>query len=131
METPTGPACVIGMGINVALTAADLPVPTATSLALAAEQAGRPTPARTAVILEVLRELGVLVLRWLASPNDDVVAEAYRARCATLGRRVQVLVGPSRTVEGVVTDIDREGRLVVRTSAGRETFGAGDVMHLR
>ncbi len=74
VETSTGPACVIGMGINVALTEADLPVPTATSLALAAEQAGRPAPARTAVILEVLRELGVIVPRWLASPNDDAVA---------------------------------------------------------
>ena len=42
-----------------------------------------------------------------------------------------MLVSPSRTVQGVVEDIDTDGRLVVRTSAGRETFGAGDVMHLR
>ena len=131
VETASGPACVIGMGINVALTEAELPIPTATSLALAAEQAGRPAPGRTEVILEVLRELGVIVPRWVASPKDDEVARAYRARCATLGRRVQVLVSRSRTVQGVVEDIDTDGRLVVRTSAGRETFGAGDVMHLR
>ena len=131
METSIGPACVIGMGINVSLTAAELPVPTATSLALAAGEAGRPAPDRTAVILEVLRALGVIVPQWLASPDDIAVAEAYRARCATLGRRVQVLVSPSRTVAGVVTDIDTDGRLVVQTSTGREVFGAGDVMHLR
>jgi BirA family biotin operon repressor/biotin-[acetyl-CoA-carboxylase] ligase len=131
VESASGPTCVIGMGINVSLSAADLPVPTATSLALAAEQAGRPVPTRTAVILEVLSELAVIVPRWLSSPNDDAVAAAYRARCATLGRRVQVLVSPSRTVHGVVTDIDTDGRLVVQTSAGREIFGAGDVMHLR
>ena len=131
VETSGGPACVIGMGINVSLAAADLPVPTATSLALAAERAGRPVPTRTAVILEVLRELGEMVPRWLASPNDEALAETYRARCATLGRQVQVLVSPSRTVSGVVTDIDSDGRLMVQTSVGREVFGAGDVMHLR
>ncbi|HSU35057.1 MAG TPA: biotin--[acetyl-CoA-carboxylase] ligase [Propionibacteriaceae bacterium] len=131
VETAGGPACVIGMGINVSLTEAELPIPTATSLALAAEQAGRPAPGRTEVILEVLRELGVIVPRWLASPNDAAVAQAYRARCATLGRRVQVLVSPSRTVSGLVTDIDTDGRLVVQTESGREVFGAGDVIHLR
>ena len=83
------------------------------------------------MILEVLRELGVIVPRWVASPTDDAVAEAYRARCATLGRRVRVQLGPSRTIWGVVTDIDTDGRLVVQTDSGREVFGAGDVMHLR
>ena len=131
VETASGPACVIGMGINVSLGEADLPIPTATSLALAAEHAGRPAPDRTEVILEVLRELGEIVPRWLASPNDAAVAQAYRARCATLGRRVQVLVSPTRTVSGVVSDIDTDGRLVVQTESGRQLFGAGDVMHLR
>jgi BirA family biotin operon repressor/biotin-[acetyl-CoA-carboxylase] ligase len=131
VETISGPACVIGMGINVSLAEEELPIPTATSLALAAEKAGRPAPDRTTVILEVLRELGVSVPKWAAGPNEDAVAEAYRARCATLGRRVQVLVSPNRTVSGVATDIDTDGRLVVQTESGREVFGAGDVMHLR
>jgi BirA family biotin operon repressor/biotin-[acetyl-CoA-carboxylase] ligase len=131
VETASGPACVIGMGINVSLAEADLPIPTATSLALVAEQAGRQAPDRTTVILEVLRELGVIVPEWVAGPNDDTVAEAYRARCATVGRRVQVVISPTRTVWGVATDIDNDGRLVVQTESGREVFGAGDVMHLR
>ena len=34
VETPVGPACVVGMGINTHLERADLPVPTATSVAI-------------------------------------------------------------------------------------------------
>ena len=37
IDSPRGPAVVIGFGVNVHLTAADLPVPSATSLALEAE----------------------------------------------------------------------------------------------
>ncbi len=34
VDSPIGPACVLGLGVNVHLTAEQLPVPTATSLAL-------------------------------------------------------------------------------------------------
>ena len=49
VETPTGPAAVVGIGINVGMTADELPVPEATSLALAGERsrpdrAARPGP---------------------------------------------------------------------------------------
>ena len=42
VDTPTGPAAVLGVGLNVSTTAEELPVPTATSLALAARR--RPGP---------------------------------------------------------------------------------------
>ena len=56
---------------------------------------------------------------------DDVLAR-YRERCATLGRRVRVQL-PGGFVEGVATDVDDDGRLLVD---GRP-IAAGDVLHLR
>ena len=44
VDTPQGPACVVGIGINVGLTDNELPVPTATSLAIAARQFGIQVP---------------------------------------------------------------------------------------
>jgi len=57
--------------------------------------------------------------------STDVLA-GYRARCATIGRRVRVEL-PTTTVEGVADGVDAEGRLVVDGRA----ITAGDVVHLR
>ena len=131
VETASGPACVIGMGINVWLTEAELPVPTATSLALAAGEARGPGPRRTAVIIAVLAELGPIIGQWQAGAGDAALMTAYRARCLTLGRPVRVVLSEASTIEGMATDIDPDGRLVVDTDTGRKVFGAGDVIHLR
>ena len=54
----------------------------------------------------------------------------YVERSDTLGRRIRVELG-QRTVQGVAEAVDRDGRLVVRTDAGTEVLGAGDVVHVR
>jgi BirA family biotin operon repressor/biotin-[acetyl-CoA-carboxylase] ligase len=63
-------------------------------------------------------------LAGLATPGD--VLARYRRRCTTLGRRVRVEL-PGVSVEGVATDVDDAGRLLVD---GR-SIAAGDVVHLR
>ena len=56
---------------------------------------------------------------------------AWRARSATLGRRVRVDLGAD-DVEGTAVDVTDEGHLVVDTLDGdRRTFAVGDVVHLR
>ena len=69
-------AVVVGIGLNVTLTAAELPVPTATSLALQ----GIRQLDRTALLAGFLTEFDAVLARWLAADGD---AEAQRA-----GRRV-------------------------------------------
>ena len=131
VETSEGPACVVGMGINTHLTAAELPVPTATSVAIECAATERPVPSRTSVVAAVLvafeRPSGVgwRTLTTLGRPR------AYRGRSATLGRTVRVVIGPDASVEGTATDVDADGRLVVRTPEGERIFGAGDVVHVR
>jgi BirA family transcriptional regulator, biotin operon repressor / biotin---[acetyl-CoA-carboxylase] ligase len=130
LETSYGPACVIGMGINVGLHQADLPTETATSLAIAAAEAGSPVPGRTAVIAAVLAELELLIRRWEVAGDDAAALRGYAERCDTIGRRVRVELG-QRTAQGVAEAVDGEGRLVIRTDAGIEVLGVGDVVHVR
>ena len=62
------------------------------------------------------------------------LAEDYRARCDTLGRRVRVTVSPERVLEGQATGVDEEGRLLLDADEAEgqlQAFGAGDVEHLR
>lgn len=127
VETPGGPACIIGMGINVTLTEDELPVPTATSLVLA----GATTTNRNIVIATVLRAFALLYRHWETTDADTAFAASYVARCSTVGRQVKVIVDGARTVHGTAEAIDDDGRLVVRTADGLRTFGAGDIVHLR
>jgi BirA family transcriptional regulator, biotin operon repressor / biotin---[acetyl-CoA-carboxylase] ligase len=132
VDTSQGPACVVGIGINVSLDEQQLPVPTATSLAIAARQLGGPPPSRTAVIATVLAAFELLYGRWEAQAGDDAsLAAAYAERCDTLGRPVRVLLNEERSVEGIADRIDKDGRLVVRTDSGASVYGAGDVVHLQ
>ena len=132
VDTAQGPACVVGIGINVSLDENELPVPTATSLAIAARQLGARQPSRTAVIATVLAAFELLYVRWEAQDGDDAsLAASYAERCDTLGRPVRVLLNEQRSVDGIADRVDREGRLVVRTDSGSSAYGAGDVIHLQ
>ncbi|MGH3099149.1 MAG: biotin--[acetyl-CoA-carboxylase] ligase [Streptosporangiales bacterium] len=124
-----GDAVVIGMGLNVRLTEAQLPSTAATSLLLAGA-----TTDRLALLWAVLRALGGWYGRWRAADGDANscgLAEAYEALCATLGRRVRVEL-PDADVEGTAIGITGDGALRVRDPAGAvRTLAAGDVVHVR
>ncbi|MDQ7991526.1 MAG: biotin--[acetyl-CoA-carboxylase] ligase [Propionicimonas sp.] len=117
------PAAVVGMGINTLLAEADLPVPTATSLAIEGSTAS-PAEVARAVLLAFDAWYG----RWLAGED---LREAYAAACDTVGRTVRVELSPGDAPEGAAVGVDAEGRLLVRTASGTRAFSAGDVWHLR
>jgi BirA family transcriptional regulator, biotin operon repressor / biotin---[acetyl-CoA-carboxylase] ligase len=132
VDTSLGAACVVGIGINVGLSEDQLPVPTATSLAIAAREFGAKLPSRTAVIATVLAAFELLYGRWQAQAgNDASLAASYTERCQTLGRPVRVVLSEQRSVQGIADRVDPDGRLVVRTDSGRAVYGAGDVIHLQ
>lgn len=117
------PAVVIGMGINTLLSEDELPVPTATSLALAGAEV---------VPGEIVREILRALERWyLAWTQGSDLREAYAERCDTVGRPVRVVLSPSESVEGEAVGVDPDGQLLVRTATGVRPFSAGDVWHLR
>jgi BirA family biotin operon repressor/biotin-[acetyl-CoA-carboxylase] ligase len=130
VESPKGPAAVVGIGLNVTLSAAELPAPHATSLALE----GARVVDRDPLLRMILREIERWYTDWTNVEGDPMasgLASAYAASCATFGRRVRVELPDGRTAEGEAVGLDADGRLVVRTAAGDEVFGAGDVIHLR
>jgi BirA family transcriptional regulator, biotin operon repressor / biotin---[acetyl-CoA-carboxylase] ligase len=122
-EGSGGAAAVIGFGINTSLTRGQLPVPTATSLALAGFDL-EPLD----VVASVLRELDDLLAVW---QDRGHVREAYTAACGSIGADLRVQVSPTEQVSGVGDSIDPAGRLVVRTVDGLRAFSAGDVVHRR
>ncbi|WP_235018323.1 biotin--[acetyl-CoA-carboxylase] ligase [Thermomonospora echinospora] len=123
-------AVVVGVGLNVSLRTDELPVPTATSLAC--EDAT--FQEREALLRAVLRELETWYREWTAlkgDPETSGLRTAYKDLCATLGRRVRVLLPGDRTLTGEAVDIDAAGCLVVATPEGDQVVGAGDVVHVR
>ena len=126
---PLPPAAVIGIGLNVSLRDDELPVPTATSLALE----GATTTDRSVLARGVLRALEGLLGAWQRSGGDPErgLRDAYLQACSTVGRRVGVALPGDRVVDGDAVGVDASGRLIVDTGSGRELFGAGDVVHLR
>jgi BirA family biotin operon repressor/biotin-[acetyl-CoA-carboxylase] ligase len=118
------PMVVIGIGINVDQAADELPVPTATSLALA----GHPID-RTVLFGDVVRHLRASLGMFAGSPNTFL--NQYRGRSATLDQDVRVALPGDRVVEGRAADFDPHGRLVLDTADGTLTLSAGDVVHLR
>jgi BirA family transcriptional regulator, biotin operon repressor / biotin---[acetyl-CoA-carboxylase] ligase len=132
VDTSEGPACVVGIGINVGLAEEELPVPSATSLAIAAGEFGAVQPSRTAVIATVLAAFELLYGRWDAQAGSDAsLAASYIDRCDTIGRQVRVQLSAERSVVGIADRIDGDGRLVLRTNSGSAVYGAGDVIHLQ
>ncbi len=123
------PAAVIGIGLNVTLRADELPVPTATSLALE----GATNTDRTVLVRALLRNLARAYDRWRRAGGDpgQGLHAAYTSACTTIGRQVRVELAGGGTATGVAEAIDEHGRLLVRDHDGVHAFGAGDVVHLR
>lgn len=124
---PGGRDAVIGSGLNLTQTADQLPVATATSLALAGADVD---PAAIDGI--VARYLGRLRDE-LASPGPVTrLRERVLARCTTIGRRVRVALADGTTLIGTATGLDASGRLQVAPDAGMPVAVAvGDVTHVR
>lgn len=129
VETPAGPAAIVGVGLNVSLTADELPVPTATSLQLASGTA----PDRTALLVSLLSSLQEAYDAWQAGGAEATarLRSSYVAECVTVGREVRVEMPRGEPLTGRATGVDASGRLVVAGPAGETVVGAGDVVHVR
>jgi BirA family biotin operon repressor/biotin-[acetyl-CoA-carboxylase] ligase len=124
-----GTSVVVGVGLNVTTTAAELPE-TATSLSGVLGSSVDRAP----VLLAFLRALEVRYRRWTAVLGDPVVsglAEDYLAWCSTVGTTVSVTLPDGSTLEGVAEAVDWDGRLMVAAPGGPVALASGDVRHVR
>jgi len=115
-ECAAAPAqLVIGIGINVHQTREEFPPglrATATSLRIAGGRAWD----RTDLLVECLEDFGAFFDLWQRA-EDEAIRAGCRRVLATLGRLVRVR-SHTRTVEGVMMDLDRDGSLVLREPTG-------------
>lgn len=116
---------VVGVGLNVTMTADEAPDPRATSLT----QLGAATVDRNPLAQVLLRQLDTRIAGWRAA--NPVLASDYRSRSVTIGSRVRASLPGDRTIDGTAEAVDELGRLVIDTGAERATVSAGDITHLR
>jgi BirA family transcriptional regulator, biotin operon repressor / biotin---[acetyl-CoA-carboxylase] ligase len=129
-SSPTHPtAVVVGVGLNVNTTAAELP-DTGTSLARVLGA----TVDRAPVLLAFLRAVEKRYRRWtevLGDPVSSGLAQDYLSWSSTVGTEVVVSLPDGSTLEGTAQAVDWDGRLVVATPTGTVELASGDVRHVR
>ncbi|WIM87796.1 biotin--[acetyl-CoA-carboxylase] ligase [Candidatus Mycobacterium wuenschmannii] len=122
------PTIVVGLGLNVTLTADEAPDPRATSLLML----GSPATDRNALVRSILREIARRVEQWRTAGGADAALLAdYQRHSLTLNSRVRASMPGDREVVGVANAIDETGRLCVDTGADVVAISAGDITHLR
>lgn len=129
----SGTGVVVGAGLNTRMTADELPVPTATSLAV--EGVSVDDDLEDIVLAAYLEGLRDRVGRYLAAGADaeaSGIRSQARARCLTLGRAVRIELPGDEQLLGTAVDLDAAGRLVIADGDGvARSVAAGDVTHVR
>lgn len=126
------PAVVVGAGLNTDMTRDQLPIETATSLAIEC----RRTYAPDRVLALYLKQLRALYEPFVAAGGDarasDLISQVSTA-CETLGKRVSVQLPGADDLLGYARGLDADGQLLVQPDgeATLRSIAAGDVTHLR
>jgi BirA family biotin operon repressor/biotin-[acetyl-CoA-carboxylase] ligase len=136
MSDGSVPPVIVGTGLNVTLGAAELPVPTATSVVL--EDAR--TADRTLLLKSYLLKFSVLYRSFCNADGDPAAGMAggaslhkrVEAVMVTLGKQVRAQLPGDHEIIGHASRLDDYGSLLVVDRDSREhVVTAGDVVHLR
>jgi len=123
--TPQG--VIMGSGVNTAMTAEQLPVPTATSFAALGAVAD---------IDRLLSDYLISLRDWVAelarrgAAASGLHAEAEK-RCLSLGRDVEVTMPHGETLHGRAVGLQGDGCLMVEVDGVARAVASGDVVHAR
>ncbi len=117
----TNEGIVIGIGLNVSMTPNELPVSTATSLAIE----GSTITDRNLLLSHLLNTFAELFESW--EEGSDLLEE-YASASSTIGKKVRIELPGGENLEATVARISHTGELVL--DDGRYV-SAGDVIHLR
>ncbi len=131
VTTPDGMALVVGTGVNIALAEDQLPVPTATSLAI--EGAHTSVDELLAAYLTEFSRITKVFVSAAGNVRSSGLLDQIRDECDTIGRSVRVELPTGDNRVGTAIGINEEGSLVVEMANCAEPLvvSAGDVTHLR
>ena len=113
---------VVGIGLNVAMNKSELPVPTATSLAL--ENFAELN--RNVILPEILKNFALTIGLW--ESGSSIAIEQYRQVSSTLGKEVEVHLPSGEILNSRAMGINEMGELQLASGA---RVNVGDVIHLR
>ncbi|MFH0778526.1 MAG: biotin--[acetyl-CoA-carboxylase] ligase [Candidatus Eisenbacteria bacterium] len=118
---------VCGIGINVNQKPEDF-APAIRAAGVSLRMATGETVERVRLFAEVIKQLDGLYEGFCRCGFSHCAAE-WKAMCGSLGKRIRIRTGRSEgDVEGVFSDVDERGALVLRMDSGLErSFLAGDV----
>lgn len=117
----TNEGIVIGIGLNVSMTPNELPVSTATSLAIE----GSTITDRNLLVSHLLNTFAELFEAW---EEGFELLDEYASASSTIGKKVRIELPNGENLEATVARISHTGELVL--DDGRHV-SAGDVIHLR
>lgn len=121
---------VVGAGLNVTLSEDQLPVPTATSLAIE----GATGLNADDLVSSYLQNLHLLYSSFEIAEfdaNRSGLRQAVINNCLTIGRSVRAILPGDTELVGTAVIIDDDGRLVLEVDGKPVTVAAGDIVHLR
>lgn len=121
---------VIGAGVNAYQSAEELPVETATSLALAGIQVESLDDLLSAYLRNLKRNYEEFVALAGEVGGSDLHA-AINSTCTSVGRDVRVVLPGDQEFLGKALEVDALGRLVVQNAAETRAVSVGDIVHLR
>jgi BirA family biotin operon repressor/biotin-[acetyl-CoA-carboxylase] ligase len=135
---PSQDGVVIGAGLNIKQQQSELPISSATSMALAGGKELNLDP----ILASYLENFRSLYQAWLehgANPDTSGLLAQVTASCSTIGREsnlVRVILPGDKEFTGEAIGIDSSGRLIVTRDEDSEAekvvaVAAGDVIHLR
>ena len=113
---------VVGIGLNVDMNKSELPVPTATSLALENFAELK----RNVILPEILKNFALTIELW--ESGSSIAMEQYRQVSSTLGKEVEVHLPSGEILNSRATGINEMGELQLASGA---RVNVGDVIHLR
>lgn len=117
----TAKGVIIGIGINVGMNESELPVPTATSLAIENFQ----VLDRNIILGAILNHFEVNLQIW--ELGKSFIAE-YKEASSTIGADVEVLLPSGVSIKSKAIGVSDAGELILESG---EVVTVGDVIHLR
>lgn len=128
VDTPGGPAAIVGVGINVSTRREELPIPEASSLDL--ERSA--THDRTEILAAILETLGHDYEAWVHAQGEPSTGlrGRYLDFSSTVGSQVRVTLPGGKVIDGTAIGIDEDGELEVDTAEGTQIVSVGDVVHV-
>jgi BirA family biotin operon repressor/biotin-[acetyl-CoA-carboxylase] ligase len=132
VETDAGAAVVVGVGVNLFLTEDELPVPTATSLALLGAT-GVSVDEVLSLYLQEFSRLTNVFMAAAGNARSSGIVDQVTTDCSTIGARIRVELPSGENPVGTARGISDDGSLIVQVGECAEPLlvSAGDVTHIR